>query len=181
METQNTKDVFWISLGDKVCQLAADWRNLYVHVVFPSFGATHSIAKHFYKLEMTQLRGTLDSIVCADYPRDVHAIEGEGGRSITSVFYNGNGITDYTPVLGYKITSPRMKHIYEEDMEFVQGFLTRYADVLTEIVGSPYLNALPRGPSLYHFGEVKRMAVKLTRHILEMRTMFVQAGFPTQD
>jgi hypothetical protein len=177
METQNTKDVFWISLGDKICQLATDWRNIYIQIMYPSFGGTHVIAKHFYKLEMTQIRGTLDSIVCADYPREVHSIEGPGGRSITSVFYNGNNLTNFTPILGYKITTPRMKYIYEEDAAFIQQFLTRYSDTLNEITSSAYLNALQPGQSKFHFHEVKRMCVKLLRYIGEMRHMLQQAGF----
>ena len=136
------KDRYWINFGDKICQLNKYYQDIHCDIISPSFGKSHSITKLFYSLTFIQIQGRLDSFVCSDYPINVHSIYIEGGRSITSVFYNASHMIKYEPKHTYTIQRPRLKMVYEEDLQFIHTFFNSYVSIMNEILNCSYLQTL---------------------------------------
>lgn len=142
--TEFDKNVYWINLGNKVSQLHQYHCNILCSVISSSFGTSHYITNLFRNLSLIPIQGRLDSFVCADYPMNIRFIDISGGRSITSVFYNGANMLEFKPTYNYPIKTPRLKIVFEEDLHFIYTYFNSYISTMNEIINCSYLKTLSR-------------------------------------
>jgi hypothetical protein len=174
--TDTIKDNFWLPLGKEVNRLNVTWSGMYSRMINVAFPKTHDISKLFYKLEMTNIKGHLDSLVCADYPHDIHAIKNAEGveQSITSVFYNSIGHEEFEPTMAYESRTPRTNHIFLEDIIGISRFLNEYRALCDTVIQSEYLQTLQKNnPELQHvynrlIKECTNARLNITRFTMEL-------------
>jgi hypothetical protein len=182
--TDTSKDNFWLPLGKEVNRLHVTWSGIYTRIISVAFPKSHDISKLFYKLEMMHIKGELDSLVCADYPRDVRFIKDAEGveRTITSVFYDSRGHEEFQPTMTYEVRTPRTKHIFLEDIVGISRFLNEYRALCDTLIRCEYLRALEKvNPEVrYSYNrlvkECNNARLNITRLTMEMLHLGQEGG-----
>lgn len=182
--TDTAKDNFWLPLGKEVNRLDVTFYGIYSSIIIPTFPRNHDIYKMFRKLELGKIKCGLDSIVCADYPRDVRFVKDTEGveHLVTSIFYNSEGHEKFQPTMTYEVRTPRTKHIFLEDIVGISRFLNEYRALCDTLIRCEYLRALEKvNPEVrYSYNrlvkECNNARLNITRLTMEMLHLGQEGG-----
>ena len=127
LDVNDNENIFWTELGIETCNLDK-WSWYCFNILQQSFGKTYTKSiRDLHGNLFIHLRGYLDSLICWNYPGNIHNIKSISGDNIdiTHVFYNSNIIEEYDITYRYRFGGKLAKTISSRDKQYIATFIER--------------------------------------------------------